>query len=101
MDKVLEELKERLYTEISETLMKTKLDASSLEQLGYAVDIIKDICEIAEDKSEMKMQSYRAPMQGYGYSYSDGMVEKLKRMLNEATTEQERNAIYDCINRLH
>lgn len=113
MDRTLENLKTRIYTEIDETLSRGKVEPTAWEMIGEVVDCLKDLAEI-EEKEMGYSGSYMRPVYARSYdnqpsrytngnSYHGGkdyMISELNRMMNEASTERERTIIYDCIGQL-
>ena len=119
MDKSLEDLRIMIYDEIAATVKQGKLDANILEPVGMAVDILKDLHEIemgGEEGSSFRPRPQRYYRQNYGYSPStrarnnkrnyNGMsghnevVDYLSRIVNEPMSDEEKDAIYQCIQEL-
>jgi hypothetical protein len=101
--RALRELKHRMLSEIDDMNQKPDFSANDLENLSYAVDIVKDVCEITEDDVYSRMASY-----GYdnGNSYRRGrdadtgryvsrnsMMSKLESMRSNASSDEERRMI--------
>ena len=105
MDRTLETLKSRIYTEIDDALSRGKVDPSTWEMVGEVVDVLKDLKEIECMESGYSNSPGRViydnnrPMYSY-HSGRDQMISELNRMMNEASTERERTIIYDCIGQL-
>lgn len=113
MTKILDELdrtEELLHKGLKEINEKGDLNASALEVLGNTLDGIKDLCEIKGTGLEM-IEEYGYPQRGrnsrrsYGYdgysrneyqnrySGDDMFNEELRRRMDNAKTEQEREII--------
>lgn len=126
--KSLYELKEKLQHELDEIARKPEMSAGDLETVHKLTDTVKNIdkiCALEEDggysgiysrdgdwenrSSYDRDSSYRRrdSMGRYarnGYSRHDArgsMREKLIAMMDEATTERDREAIRRCIDELN
>lgn len=108
--RALKELKHRMLSEIDEMNQRGDMSASDLESLSYAVDIVKDICEIMDDDGYSRRGSYdydrgnsyrrgRDPETGRyvsrdgSYNSYDNMMSRLESMRSNATDEHERRMI--------
>jgi len=128
MERLYYDVKELLHKEISKIVEKGSLTPQELDNLYKAIDVLKDICEITsmEDDDEgysergysmwgpnhdryYDIHAYRNDGNSYRrnsmgrYSRTDAkerMVNGLYSMMGDATSEAERGAIQDCINRL-
>lgn len=100
--RALHELKELMLSEVDKVVQRGDISPSELESMNYAVDIIKDICEITEDKGH----SSRGYMTYDGASYRrgrdrdtgryvsrDDMVSKLEDMRSHSMDEQSRRML--------
>lgn len=122
MERLYYDVKELLHKEISKIVEKGSLTPQELDNLYKAIDVLKDICEI----SSMEGDDGRYSERGYSmwgpnhdryydihayrnrdsmgrYSRTDAkehMVNSLYSMMGDATSEAERGALQDCINRL-
>lgn len=129
MDRVLEDVREIILKEMDDIAAKRELDENSLICVYKMVDIIKDITEIEEKESEMSMSSYSAngsyeygnsyanrvgngrssrynyargnsSNRGGGYSRDGDVMDKLNRMMNEASSDTERDVIRRIMNNM-
>ena len=138
MMRVYDNIKNLLYKEMDEIVQKDAVSQTDLENLYKMIDIVKDICEIAEKEEQMEsgystrwngmmpyddryynIHSYRGgngnqngySSNNYGsnnnggmrYSRTDGrdhMINNLYAMMDQASSDAEKNAIQECINRL-
>jgi hypothetical protein len=105
--RALKELKHRMMTEIDDMNQKSDLSPNDLESLSYAVDIVKDVCEIMDDDGYSRRMSYDYD-NGSSYrrgrdretgryvsrdgSY-DNMMSRLESMRSNAMDENERRMI--------
>lgn len=121
---VLNNLKDTLEKEISKTISKGEIMPADLKGLGEAVDILKDIETICAMQEYGGEDDYSYAMSNRGYStrrymYEDGhsnkrdsrgrysrnsekdeMIEKLERMMQNASSDRERMDISECISKL-
>ena len=117
MTKILDELdrtEELLHKGLKEINEKGDLNASALEVLGNTLDGIKDLCEIKGTGMEM-IEEYGYPQrrrrEPYGYdeyqrgyqhnrySGDDMFQDELRRRMDNAKSEQEREIIRSMMNR--
>lgn len=116
----LYDLKDMLCDELEEIAKKAELNAGDLETVHKLTDTIKNIDKIdmLEDEDGYSGDRRMSPYDGRrerGYSmrrrrdsrgrYSrdsakDSMMEHLERMMDEAETEKERQAIRRCMEQL-
>lgn len=97
--RALKELKHRMLSEIDDINSKSEISPNDLESLYYAVDIVKDVCEIMEDDGYSRRESYdnsyrrgRDADTGRYVSRNsyDDMVSRLESMRSNAMDERER-----------
>lgn len=122
MERLYYDVKELLHKEISKIVEKGSLTPQELDNLYKAIDVLKDICEITSMEGEDEgysergysmwgpnhdryydIHAYRNRDSMGRYSRTDAkerMVNGLYSMMGDATSEAERGAIQDCINRL-
>ena len=122
MERLYHDVKELLHKEISKIVEKGSLTPQELDNLYKAIDVLKDICEISSMEDDNGGYSERGySMWGpnhdryydiHAYRNRDGMgrysrtdakehmVNSLYSMMGDATSEAERGALQDCINRL-
>ena len=127
MERLYHNVKELLHKEISKIVEKGSLTPQELENLYKAIDVLKDICEITSMEDDggysergysmwgpnhdryYDIHAYRNDGNSYRrntmgrYSRTDAkehMIDGLYSMMNDASSEAERGAIQDCINRL-
>lgn len=119
LDKTLEELEELVNNELSKIVKKGDLTPTELKNATDALCLLEKIRDIqnggenpnySERTVSMHYGGYRNPMtgrytniynRGYsGHSIQDRMVDKLEHMMDEATSEYERNTIAEWIERL-
>ena len=128
MERLYHDVKELLHKEISKIVEKGSLTPQELENLYKAIDVLKDICEINEKEGMDEgysergysmwgpnhdryydIHAYRNDGNSYRrnsmgrYSRTDAkehMIDGLYSMMGDASSEAERGAIQDCINRL-
>lgn len=123
--RVYDNLKEMVEEEISTIVKKGELDEKCLNHLDKLVDIVKDLDTISamheygEDgysnmypmyyddgssyaRKRDSMGRYSRENRGgyYRDGYSGDMREKLERMLDDAQTPQERDAIRTALGRM-
>lgn len=116
--RVLDDLEDMLHESLKEITKKGDLQATALESADKIVDILKDIDEIRcheSDDGYSRMHgwsvmptygygnrgSYTAPYtRNYGRYSRNGIADKLAMIMDEATTDQERNVIQKCMNEL-
>ena len=119
MMKTYENLRDMLEREVTEIEQKGQLDGQSLEHLFKLMGTIKNVdkCMGYEEGNSygrmMPEMSYArdrygrysgdnfrdSSYRGYDRSYGK-MKERLETLMNEATNENERQAIMDCMNRI-
>lgn len=116
LHKIMDELdhtEELFYHGLKEINNSGDLNASNLEMLGEILDGIKDLCEIKGKGGAMEEEyGYSGRMyhdNSYGrydnrrsYDYDnhymgDTMVEELRRKMNNAKNEQEREVLRNMI----
>ena len=122
MERLYYDVKELLHKEISKIVEKGSLTPQELDNLYKAIDVLKDICEITSMEGDdggysergysmwgpnhdryYDIHAYRNRDSMGRYSRTDAkerMVNSLYSMMGDATSEAERGAIQDCINRL-
>ena len=128
MERLYYDVKELLHKEISKIVEKGSLTPQELDNLYKAIDVLKDICEITSMESDDEgysergysmwgpnhdryydIHAYRNDGNSYRrnsmgrYSRMDAkehMIDGLYSMMSDASSEAERGAIQDCINRL-
>lgn len=123
MMKTYENLRDMLEREVTEIEQKGQLDAQSLEHLYKLMATLKntDKCMGYEEGNSygrmMPEMSYARDRYGRysgdnfrdssyrGRSYDAGqsrqkMMDSLQMLMNEATNENERQAIMDCMNKM-
>ena len=122
MERLYYNVKELLHKEISKIVEKGSLTPQELDNLYKAIDVLKDICEISSMEGDdggysergysmwgpnhdryYDIHAYRNRDSMGRYSRTDGkehMVNSLYSMMGDATSEAERGALQDCINRL-
>lgn len=122
MERLYYDVKELLHKEISKIVEKGSLTPQELDNLYKAIDVLKDICEISSMEGDdggysergysmwgpnhdryYDIHAYRNRDSMGRYSRTDAkerMVNGLYSMMGDATSEAERGAIQDCINRL-
>ena len=122
MERLYYDVKELLHKEISKIVEKGSLTPQELDNLYKAIDVLKDICEITSMEGDdggysergysmwgpnydryYDIHAYRNRDSMGRYSRTDAkerMVNGLYSMMGDATSEAERGAIQDCINRL-
>ena len=128
MERLYYDVKELLHKEISKIVEKGSLTPQELDNLYKAIDVLKDICEINSMESDdggysergysmwgpnhdryYDIHAYRNDGNSYRrnsmgrYSRTDAkehMIDGLYSMMGDASSEAERGAIQDCINRL-
>lgn len=122
MERLYYDVKELLHKEISKIVEKGSLTPQELDNLYKAIDVLKDICEITSMEGEdggysergysmwgpnhdryYDIHAYRNRDSMGRYSRTDAkehMVNSLYSMMGDATSEAERGALQDCINRL-
>lgn len=109
--KTLDELSEMIEKELKKLVTKGDLTASELEAAEKAVCLMEKIIMLREgvysdDKHSMRMDPYiashtrRDPMtgryydRGYsGHSIADRAVDRLEKMMDDASSEYERECI--------
>lgn len=100
--RALYDLKELMLSEVDKVVQRNDLTMNDLECMNYAVDIIKDICEITEESG----RSNRGYMTYDGASYRrgrdretgryvsrDDMMDRLEDMRSHATDEHTRRMV--------
>lgn len=111
MDRTLEDVRGMVMKELDDIVARGDINEGTLMCLDKLVDIVKDIGEI-EDHEEGYSNTGRIPMYPYerstynnGNSYRGGRMrysysrdngstmEKLNRMMNEASSDVERDVI--------
>ena len=114
---MLEELRNMVMNELDGIISKGKFDNNSLACTYNLVDILKDIEEIEEKEGgysnagRYNMNSYRGMggnsyarnsyrNNGGGYSRDGEVMDKLNRMMNEASSEHEREIIRKVMNNM-
>ena len=122
MERLYYNVKELLHKEISKIVEKGSLTPQELDNLYKAIDVLKDICEISSMEGDdggysergysmwgpnhdryYDIHAYRNRDSMGRYSRTDAkehMVNSLYSMMGDATSEAERGALQDCINRL-
>ena len=122
MERLYYDVKELLHKEISKIVEKGSLTPQELDNLYKAIDVLKDICEISSMEGDdggysergysmwgpnhdryYDIHAYRNRDSMGRYSRTDAkerMVNGLYSMMGDATSEAERGALQDCINRL-
>ena len=122
MERLYYDVKELLHKEISKIVEKGSLTPQELDNLYKAIDVLKDICEISSMEGDnggysergysmwgpnhdryYDIHAYRNRDSMGRYSQTDAkehMVNSLYSMMGDATSEAERGALQDCINRL-
>lgn len=123
MERLYTDVKELLHKEISKIVDKGSLTPQELDNLYKAIDVLKDICEIEEKEGMSEGYSERGYSMGWPshhdryydihayrnresmgrYSRTDAkehMINGLYSMMGDASSEAERGALQDCINRL-
>lgn len=128
MERLYYDVKELLHKEISKIVEKGSLTPQELDNLYKAIDVLKDICEITSMEGDdggysergysmwgpnhdryYDIHAYRNDGNSYRrnsmgrYSRTDAkehMIDGLYSMMGDASSEAERGAIQDCINRL-
>ena len=122
MERLYYDVKELLHKEISKIVEKGSLTPQELDNLYKAIDVLKDICEITSMEGDdggysergysmwgpnhdryYDIHAYRNRDSMGRYSRADAkehMVNSLYSMMGDATSEAERGALQDCINRL-
>lgn len=130
MERLYDDVKNLLHKEIDGIVKKGSLTPQELESLYKAIDVLKDICEIKEKEEMMDDDGYSERGYSMGWphhndryydihSYRNGnsykrdsmgrysrtdakehMIDNLYSMMGDASSEAERGAIQDCINRL-
>ena len=122
MERLYTDVKELLHKEISKIVEKGSLTPQELDNLYKAIDVLKDICEITSMEGDnggysergysmwgpnhdryYDIHAYRNRDSMGRYSRTDAkehMVNSLYSMMGDATSEAERGALQDCINRL-
>ena len=122
MERLYYDVKELLHKEISKIVEKGSLTPQELDNLYKAIDVLKDICEISSMEGDdggysergysmwgpnhdryYDIHAYRNRDSMGRYSRTDAkehMVNSLYSMMGDATSEAERGALQDCINRL-
>lgn len=104
MSRSLEQIKEMLCDELDHIADQGKLTAGTLDTVDKLTHSIKSV----ETILAMKESGYSGdPYPRYHYTdgryrgYSrDGMIEKLRRMLDDAQSEKERKALRSCISQM-
>lgn len=122
MERLYYDVKELLHKEISKIVEKGSLTPQELDNLYKAIDVLKDICEITSMEGDdggysersysmwgpnhdryYDIHAYRNRDSMGRYSRTDAkehMIDGLYSMMGDASSEAERGAIQDCINRL-
>ena len=121
MERLYYDVKELLHKEISKIVEKGSLTPQELDNLYKAIDVLKDICEITSMEGDEGYSERGYSMWGpnhdryydiHAYRNRDSMgrysrtgakermVNGLYSMMGDATSEAERGALQDCINRL-
>ena len=122
MERLYYDVKELLHKEISKIVEKGSLTPQELDNLYKAIDVLKDICEITSMEGEdggysergysmwgpnhdryYDLHAHRNRDRMGRYSSTDAkehMVNSHYSMMGDATSEAERGALQDCINRL-
>ena len=122
MERLYYDVKELLHKEISKIVEKGSLTPQELDNLYKAIDVLKDICEITSMEGDdggysergysmwgpnhdryYDIHAYRNRDSMGRYSRTNAkehMVNSLYSMMGDATSEAERGALQDCINRL-
>lgn len=123
-NKTHERVKDLIYKELDKIVEKGSLTPQELHSIYEAYDVLKDICEVKEKEGMMDddgysergysmgwphhndryydIHSYKRDSMGR-YSRTDAkehMIDNLYSMMGDASSEAERGAIQDCINRL-
>ena len=124
---IMDQVEDFASKHIEDIVKKENVTPDCIEMLGELVDIVKDVSEYRKNNSTTyAMDSYSPektvemtrryadsmPYDVYGRSmpynnvygnmYGDkaGLIEMMKQHLSQAKTDQERQAIQDCINRM-
>lgn len=112
--KHMEELKEMLTDELDDIVAKGKVTAGDLDAIDKLTHSIKSIETIMamhdyshdymrDGSYEVRRDDMGRYSRGYsrGYSYGKGdMMDELHRLMNDADTEKEREAIRRCIDQM-
>ena len=110
MDRIFEDLREIVMRELGGIVSRGELDDGTLMCVDKLVDIIKDIDEIEShdngySNTEYNRMSYDNNNRGRGgmgrfgnnfrggYSRDGSTMDKLNRMMNEASSDMERDVI--------
>ena len=102
--RALKEAKHRMLSEIDDIIQKQELSPNDLESLSYAVDIVKDVCEVMDDDGYSRRGSYNSYDDGGSYRRGrdretgryvsrDDMVSRLESMRSNAMDERERRML--------
>lgn len=100
--RALHELKDLMLSEVDKVVQHNDITPSELETMNYVVDIIKDICEITEDKghSERGYMTYDGASYRRGrdretgrYVSRDDMVDRLEDMRSHSMDEHSRRML--------
>ena len=102
--KHMEELKEMLTDELEDITAKGKVTAGDLDAIDKLTHSIKSIETILAMHGYSHDDYAKRDMMGRysrGYSYGkEDMMGELHRLMNEAETEKEREAIRRCIDQM-
>jgi len=126
--RMYEDLKNMVENEIEKIVKQNDLNDTTLMQLDKLVDIVKDICEMEPGMNEEGYSQRMYPryyndnaMVNHGNSYrrdsmgrysrdgydnmnysrhGDDIADRLGRMMSEATTDRERDAIRMALERI-
>lgn len=126
LEKVLEELEDLIATELSKIVKKGELNPTELKNANDAMCLMDKVYDVYEKMGNlqnggenpnysertvsMHYGGYRNPMtgrhtniynRGYsGHSIQDRMVDKLEHMMDEATSQYEKDTIAEWIEKL-
>lgn len=103
MDEALRKIKEMLCNEL-EDISANKLTVSSLDTIDKLTHSLKSIETIMAMKdsgySNAGPYYYRTDGRYSRDDHRSHLAERLRSMLNEATTDKERTALRTCIDRM-
>ena len=110
LDKTLEDLQDLVITELNKITKKGELTPAELKNATDAVCLLEKIVDIQNDSGSYSERSYSYPntrsmrhsyTRNYsGHSIQDRMVDRLEHMMDESTSQYEKDVIAEWIEKL-
>lgn len=110
IDKTLEDLEDLVVTELNKITKKGELTPAELKNATDAVCLLEKITNIQNGSNSYSERSFSYPntrmtrnsySRNYsGHSIQDRMIDRLEHMMDEATSQYEKDAIAEWIEKL-